>query len=133
MKKVPLPAGAHAVSVTSDAIGTISLADSFTVKNPGLDPLADNSGRPGEEILVTGNFFGNKKGKAYLYDPVNNKNKSLKITDWKMNPSTGASELTFVVPKSSKNFPAGLYQLKISNKIGPASTSPEFTVLEPGP
>ena len=82
---------------------------------------------------MTGKFFGTKKGKAYLYDSVNDKKKNLKITGWKMNPSTGASELTFAVPKTSKSFTAGLYQLKISNKIGPAATSPEFTVLEPGP
>ncbi len=50
-----------------------------------------------------------------------------------MNETTGVSELTFVVPKPSRSFPAGSYQLRVENKIGPASTSPDFELLEPVP
>ena len=50
-----------------------------------------------------------------------------------MNESTGISEITFVVPKPSKSFPAGSYQLKVTNKIGAATTTPEFELLDPVP
>ena len=130
--KPPLPADvAHPASVVVNKVpGT--LEDTFTLRLPALDELSVISGAYPDPIKVTGKFFGTKKGKTYLYDSVNDK-KNLKITDWKMNPSSGVSEITFVVPKPSKAFPAGSYQLKVTNKIGPASTSPDFTVLEPGP
>ena len=49
-------------------MGTKNLDNALTVKNPELDPLSDSnrSGRPGVEIIVTGKFFGTKKGKVYL-------------------------------------------------------------------
>jgi hypothetical protein len=50
-----------------------------------------------------------------------------------MNESTRTSEITFDIPKTSKSFPAKAYQLKISNKVGPATTTPEFTILAPAP
>ena len=133
ISKPPLPVDvAHPVSVVVDKVSH-TLDGTFTVRGIVLDDLLVSSGTYPGSVTVTGKFFGTKKGKAYLYDSVNDKKKNLKITAWKMNPSTGVSELTFAVPKPSKSFPAGLYQLKISNKIGPAATSPEFTVLEPGP
>jgi hypothetical protein len=101
---------------------------------PALDELSVTSGAYLDPpIRVTGRFFGAKKGKAYLYNPATEKKKKLKVTDWRMNESTGVSELTFVVPKPSKSLPAGTYQLQISNKVGQATTTPEFTVLVPPP
>jgi hypothetical protein len=130
VNKESLPVGAYAVSVTSKTIGTIHLDDSFTVKNPELDPLADNSGRPEDEITLTGNFFGTKKGKVYLEYQSNGqtKTKNCKVTYWYMNPTTGASELRFLVPKVSKTFPAADYPLKVTNKVGKATASTNFTV-----
>jgi hypothetical protein len=40
-----------------------------------------------------------------------------------MDPVTGASELRFVVPKLSKSFLAGTYQLVVTNKIGTVQTT----------
>jgi predicted outer membrane repeat protein len=132
ISKPPLPVDtAHPVSVMVNKVST-PLDGTFTLRGLVLDELLTNSGAYPEEITVTGKFFSTKKGKVYLYDPATDKKKNLRVTDWKMNESTGISELTFVVPKPSKAFPADLYQLKISNKIGPASTSPDFNVLEPG-
>ena len=79
------------------------------MKNPELDPLTDDnkSGIPEEEIVLTGKFFGTKKGKVYLEyvdSKGQTKKKSCKVTYWYMNPTTGASELRFVVPKLSKSF-----------------------------
>jgi parallel beta-helix repeat protein len=133
ISKPPLPVDvAHLVSVVVDKIPHL-LDGNFTVRGLVLDDLLESSSTYPGSVTVTGKFFGTKKGKAYLYDSVHDKKKNLKITGWKMNPSTGASELTFAVPKPSKSFPAGTYQLKVTNKIGPAPTSPEFTVLETGP
>ena len=133
IKKPPMPVDvAHPVSVVVNKVPRV-LAESFTLRLPALDELSGTSGVYPDPIKVTGRFFGAKKGKVYLYNPATNKKKNLKVTDWRMNESTGISELTFDVPKPSKSFPPGTYQLKISNKVGPATTTPEFTVLAPAP
>jgi serine protease len=66
VKKVPLPIGPYTVSITSKAITPITLTNAFTVKDPEIDTLTDSSGASGDEIRVTDNFFGIKKGKVYL-------------------------------------------------------------------
>jgi YD repeat-containing protein len=132
VKKVPLPVAPYDVSIISKTMGTIPLDVVFTVKNPELEnPLSDNTGRPGEEITVYGNFFGVKKGKVYLEYESNGqtKKKTCKVTYWYMNPTNGVSELRFFVPKLSNSFPAGAYTLKVDNKIGIATASPLFTIL----
>jgi hypothetical protein len=133
VKKIPLPVGIYDASITSKTMGTINLDNTFTVKNPELDPLADSnrSGRPEDEITVYGNFFGIKKGKVYLEYLSNGqtKKKNCKVTYWYMNPTNGASELRFVVPKLSNSFPADAYPLKVDNKIGIATASTNFTIL----
>ena len=132
VNKPPLPAEvAHPVAVVVNKV-SITLDDTFTLKNPSLDDLLDSRGKPPDEITVTGLFFGVKKGKVYLEDPVSRKKKTCKVTYWHMNPATGESELKFLVPKPSKSFPAGSYPLKIDNKIGKATSSTNFT-LEPLP
>jgi subtilisin family serine protease len=132
VKKIPLPAGIYNASITSKAMGTKNIDNAFTVKNPELDPMAHISHWPGDEIIVTGNFFGIKKGKVYLeYKDSNGqtKKKNCKVTYWYMNPTNGASELRFVVPKLSNSFPAGTYPLKVDNKIGIATADTDFTIL----
>ena len=128
IKKPPIPAEvAHTVAIVINKV-PIPLDDTFTVKNPVLDDLLDSSGKYPDEITVTGMFFGTKKGKVYLEDPISGKKKYLKVTYWDMTASTGVSELTFLVPKPSKRFPAGPYPLKVANKIGKATASTNFTV-----
>ncbi len=132
VKKVPLPAGIYHASITSKAMGTKNIDNAFTVKNPELDPLLDSSGKYPDEITIYGNFFGIKKGKVYLeYKDSNGqtKKKNCKITYWYMNPTTGASELKFFVPKLSNSFPASAYPLKVDNKIGIATADTDFTIL----
>jgi YD repeat-containing protein len=132
VKKVPLPAAPYDVSIISKTMGTIPLDVVFTVKNPELEnPLSDSAGRPEDEITISGNFFGIKKGKVYLEYLSNGqtKKKNCKVTYWYMNPKNGVSELRFVVPKVSKSFIAGDYLLKVDNKIGIATASPLFTIL----
>jgi hypothetical protein len=45
-----------------------------------------------------------------------------------MNPTTGASEIRFIVPKVSKSFTLGPHPLTIVNKIGVAAASEDFIV-----
>jgi len=134
ISKPPLPVNvAHPVSVVVDKVPR-TLDDTFTIRLPALDDLSVTSGAYLDPpIRVTGRFFGAKKGKAYLYNPATEKKKTLKVTDWRMNESTGISELTFVVPKLSKSLPAGTYQLQISNKVGQAATTPDFELLDSVP
>jgi hypothetical protein len=130
VKKVPLPVGPFSISVTTKTKETITLPDDFTVKNPELDPLTDDnkSGIPEEEIVLTGKFFGTKKGKVYLEELSSGKKKSCKVTKWYMNPTTGESEIRFIVPKVSKSFTPGPHPLTIDNKIGVAAASENFVV-----
>jgi len=131
IKKPPFPAEvAHPVSVVANRVPTL-LDGTFTQRGLVLDELLTSSGAYPDPIKITGTFFGTKKGRVYLFDPITEKKKRLKVSDWKMNETTGVSELTFVVPKPSRSFPAGSYQLRVENKIGPASTSPDFELLEP--
>jgi hypothetical protein len=94
--------------------------------DPELAPLSPSSGSPGTEIAISGSFFSTKKGKVYLEDPSTGKIKKCKVTSWSMDSATGASELRFVVPKLSKSFFAGTYQLVITNKVGTVQKT--FTV-----
>ncbi len=127
----PLPVDvAHPVTVVVNKVST-PLNDTFTVRNPTLDPLIVRSGIPGTPITVTGKFFATKKGKAYLEDPVSGKKKTCKVTYWYMNPANGDSTLTFEVPKLPNGFSTGVaYPLKITNKVGTIQTT--FTV-DPAP
>ena len=132
INKPPFPVDTgHPVSVVVNRV-PIPVDGTFTLKAPVVDDLLDSSGVYSDPIRITGLFFGTKRGKVYLYDPVTDKKKNLKVTDWKMFESTGVSELTFVVSKPSKAFPAGTYQLKVFNKVGTATASTNFT-LEPLP
>jgi hypothetical protein len=133
VKKVPLPVGPYDVSIISKTMGTIPLDVDFTVKNPELDSLTDDnkSGFPEEEIVLTGRFLGTKKGKVYLEytdSKGQTKKKSCKVSYWYMNPTTGASELRFFVPKLSKSFTLGRHPLTIVNKIGVVAASEDFIV-----
>jgi hypothetical protein len=133
VKKVPLLVAPYSVSVMTKTKQVITLPDDFNVKNPELDPLTDENrgGIPEEEIVLTGKFFGSKKGKVYLEykdSKDQTKKKSCKVTSWYMNPTTGASELKFFVPKLSNSFHLGGHPLTIDNKIGVAIASEEFVV-----
>jgi hypothetical protein len=129
VNKVPFPVGFYDMTIQRQPLKTVPpvrLIGAFTVKNPEIDPLQPNSSSSGAEITATGKFFSTKKGKVYLEDLVSGKKKNCKVTYWYMDPATGASEFTFVVPKLSKSFLEGTYRLKVTNKVGTAQTP--FTV-----
>jgi hypothetical protein len=123
-----LPAGPYDLALYSkpyNAAPPVILPSSFTVMNPEVVSLSQSSASPGSEIIVTGRFFGTKKGKVYIegLSKGNPKRKNGKITYWFMNPTTGESELRFLVPKGLDQ---GTYPMTLMNKIGAAETT--FTV-----
>jgi uncharacterized repeat protein (TIGR02543 family) len=128
IKKPPLPVDiASPVSVVVNNVSR-PLEGTFTVRDPVLDNLLVSSGKYPDEITVKGKFFGTKKGKVYLEGP-SGKKKTCRVTNWNMIPSTGESELRFLVPKPSRSFPAGSsYPLKVANKIGTATASTDFMI-----
>jgi hypothetical protein len=124
-----LPAGVYAVKINSK-VGATTLPDAFTVMDPAIGLIVPDFGIPGDKITISGSYFGSKKGKVYLeYQDKNGqtKKKNCKITYWNMNPTSGASEITFLVPKGLE---WGTYQLFVSNKVG-ISESEDF-ILSPG-
>jgi len=124
--KVPLPSGPCDVIIKLQPYKSVSpfiLPGALTVMNPELDPFSIGHGSPGDEITITGKFFGTKKGKVYLEDPSTAQKKSCKVTSWSMNLATSESTLSFVVPKG---LVAGIHPLKVTNKIGTAEKS--FTI-----
>lgn len=127
--RVSLPASINNVFIKVQPYKTappIIFANAFTVMKPVIDSLSADFGSPEVEITVRGWFFGTKKSKVYLEDPVHKVKKACKVTHWSMAPSTGDSEIRFVVPKVSNSFAPGTYQLRASNKVGSVLTN--FTV-----
>jgi hypothetical protein len=57
----------------------------------------------------------------------NPKKQSCKVTLWDMNPTTGVSTVTFLVPKT---LDPGMYPLTVTNTVG-ASLSTDFTITLP--
>jgi len=105
-------------------IKPIIIPGAFIMMAPGIVSV-DPSGKPGVEKTILGNYFGTKKGKIYLGDPITGKNKKCKITYWYMDPSNGTSTVRFLVPKP-KGYVPGVptqYDLKLTNKVGTASAT----------
>jgi hypothetical protein len=87
------------------------------VKAPEIDSVDPTSGSAGDEITIYGSFFGTKKGKVTLGG------KTCKVLRWTMDPTSGESEIEFVVPK---HLTPGVNELKIINGAG--SDTVNFTV-----
>lgn len=97
--------------------------DVFTIKAPESVNITADAGLPGDQIEVTGNYFGSKKGKIFLEDPVTGWVKRCRIASWSMDQTTGESSVIFAVPKP-KGYVPGVsmsYTLKVTNKIGTAT------------
>ena len=117
----PLSPGSYDITIQPKepkGAPAIVYQDGFTVKAPGIDSVEPSSGPAGDEITIEGSFFGTKKGKLTLGG------KSCKVVSWTMVPTTGASEIRFVVPKS---LDPGTYDLIVTTtKVG--SDTVNFTV-----
>jgi uncharacterized repeat protein (TIGR01451 family) len=91
----------------------------FEIKAPEIVKLSKNHGKVGEQITLTGNFFGNKKGKV-LIDL-----KSCKVASWTMDATSGYSEVVFVVPKG---LVPELKDLTVAGKAGSATITGGFRI-----
>jgi hypothetical protein len=104
--------------------------ETFTMKPPENVSVGADVGLPGDQIEITGNYFGSKKGKIYLEDQVSGLTKSCRVVSWSMDPTSGESTVIFTVPKP-KGYVQGVstpYTLKVTNKIGTATAAVPFTI-----
>jgi hypothetical protein len=110
----------------SKTTNIIDLPGAFTLRKPSLPPTNTYSGAAGSEFtipLTDAQWLGTKKGKVFIGG------EKCKVKAWTMNPTTGASSVTFVI---SKKLGAATYLLEVENKIGRA-LSAGFTVTAPAP
>ena len=82
--------------------GTPSIieSDGFAAKAPEIYSVHQTEGSAYDQVTIEGKFFGTKKGKVYLEygEGENLIRKSCKVNSWTMEPTTGDSEIVFVVP-----------------------------------
>lgn len=117
----PMPPGTYDVTVKPRETGaqTSVFGDAFSVMPPEIATANPNHGLFGEQIILTGEFFGAKKGKVYLGT------KSCKIVSWTMDPTTNQGQIQFSVPRGVL---PGNYDLKVSNQVGAEVLESGFTV-----
>jgi hypothetical protein len=121
VKKV-LPPAPYAITIAPKGEPSFNYTDTFTMTSPLTSTVTPEHAVVGAEVQVEGSFFSIKKGKVYLEDSNGVQNKC-KVTEWFMDPPTGASRLKFIIPTK---LTSGNYTLGITNKVG-AVTTP-FTV-----
>ncbi|HEX5012025.1 MAG TPA: hypothetical protein VFY71_16690 [Planctomycetota bacterium] len=83
--------------------------ESVTIESPVIDQLLDHetlevitSAEPNLEFVITGSFFGSKKGKIFIGG------KKAKVTSW------AGGEIHVLMPKSLAN---GLWDILLDNKV----------------
>jgi hypothetical protein len=105
-----LPAVCNVVVDPYSNIEDVEKGDGFTVEAPDILSIEPFSGSVGDEITISGNYFGSKKGKVYLGYVSNSKpkKKSCSIVSW------DDEEIVFKVPK----LPDGSYDVIVTNSIG---------------
>lgn len=97
----------------------------LAIMAPAIDVVPDH-GAIGATIATQGRFFSSKKPKVYLRDAASGKKKGCKVVVWTMDDASGASTLSFVVPKVVPK----TYELILVTGIG-ATTPAAFTVEGP--
>jgi len=119
--KKSLPAGTYDITITPKGGTATTFPAAFRMSNPVIDSLSSTEGFEGEEITISGSYFGTKKGKVYLEYEKDGvpKKKSCQVRLWTMDPMTGDSQIIFVVPKG---LDPTTYPLTIINKVGSTQT-----------
>jgi hypothetical protein len=121
VKKVP-SAGTYDVEIKPSRAEAMTVPAAFTVHPPAIEHLDYDQGSAGDIITIFGDFFGTKKGRVYFEDFASGAKKKCRVTAWSMDT------IVFIVPKASKRFPAGTYDVKVNNKAGTAETPTGFTI-----
>lgn len=91
----------------------------FTVRTPEIVYDVPYRGFPGQEIVLEGRFFGNRKGKVYIeYEKDRaQRRRGCLLKGWSMDSSTGYSTVTFRLPKTLE---PGAHKIIVANKVGEA-------------
>lgn len=117
----PLEAGTYPIQVQRKGEKTTYavLGGAFTYRAPEIKTVSPDHGAIGTEVTLEGSFFGAKKGEVFVGGVACN------IRSWTMNPSNGASRVTFVVPGG---LTPGIYHVTIRNKVGTGIKEEGFMV-----
>jgi hypothetical protein len=112
--------------------------NAFTVKAAEIDSIKEGEGSAYDQVTIQGKFFGTKKGAVYLEyeDGGSPVRKGCKVLNWTMDPTTGESEIVFVVPKM---LPEVCYVVvdpystlpQVEEKDGFTVKAPEINSVEP--
>jgi len=118
---VPLPAGVYDVAIEPrKPLLPVTLGASFSMRKPQIESIAPMIGGNGTSVTVFGKYFGAKQGKLSLsYLGKNSITRGWECTikkgSWTMDPETGNSEATFIVPCG---LPEMVLNVSILNQIG---------------
>ena len=85
--------GTYDVTVQPKGASPIVFQGGFSVMSPDIGFVRPPGGSANGQITVYGFFFGTQKGKVTLGG------KSCKVLSWAMDPTTGESQIEFVVSK----------------------------------
>jgi predicted outer membrane repeat protein len=108
------------------------LIGTFEVSAPVSETISATSGLPGDEVSITGLYFGDKKAKAKVFFEYEDakgkvKRKKMKVVkdslDW--NPVSGKCSIRVLVPKLSPT----TGNVVLANKIGEVGVSDSFEIL----
>jgi len=115
----PLRAATYSVTIKAPKNAPIVFAQAFRVVPPDVTEVTPASGSAGTTVTIHGSYFGSQRGTVTLGG------KACPIRSWTMNPATGASTASFVVPKSVK---AGSQSLILKTKAKDATAPVSYPV-----
>lgn len=105
--------GLYDVTIQPYKTSQIALEQAFVMEAPEIESVVPPIGSINDEIAILGHFFGTKKGKVTL------SGKKCKVLSWRMDPTTGDSEIHFVVPRILGD---GTRELQVINGVGTDTT-----------
>jgi hypothetical protein len=112
-----MPPGLYDVTLLPGDGLPVILPGAFHVRGPEVQSLVSDAGRTGQQITLTGKYFGTARGRVLLSALQNGtrRSRSCPVTFWWMDPSSGASTIRFLVPA---RLAPGTYPLRVVNGVG---------------